>query len=89
MLASGKSKEGLSLLSILDNTKSPLGRKLLRTWVLRPLLKESEIELRTQGVILANAQMEVCADDLPNTHVHAHANTCLHRAHTLSIHTRK
>lgn len=50
VLSAGKSKEGLSLLSILDNTKSPLGRKLIRTWLLRPLLKESEIELRSGGV---------------------------------------
>ena len=30
MLSVGKSKEGLSLISIVDETKSPLGRKLLR-----------------------------------------------------------
>jgi DNA mismatch repair protein MSH5 len=50
MLSVGKSKEGLSLISILDETKSPLGRKLLRTWILRPLIKADEIALRTEGV---------------------------------------
>jgi len=49
-MLSGGSKEGLSLLSILDNTQSPLGRKLLRTWILRPLVKESDIAVRTEGV---------------------------------------
>jgi len=49
-MLSGGSKEGLSLLSILDNTQSPLGRKLLRTWILRPLVKETDIAVRTEGV---------------------------------------
>ena len=31
-------------------TKSPLGRKLLRTWILRPLLKEEDIHMRTEGI---------------------------------------
>jgi DNA mismatch repair protein MSH5 len=50
MLSAGNSKEGLSVLSILDNTKSPLGRKLLRTWILRPLLKEEDLSMRSEGI---------------------------------------
>eukprot|EP00960_Hanusia_phi_P025874 745925-Hanusia_phi.AAC.3 len=42
-LVNGKAKEGLSLLNLMDNTRSILGKKLLRMWILRPILKEQEI----------------------------------------------
>ncbi|KDR82897.1 hypothetical protein GALMADRAFT_220895 [Galerina marginata CBS 339.88] len=47
---SDKTKEGLSLFGILNNTKTTLGRSLLRTWLLRPSLSLSEIRSRHDAV---------------------------------------
>ncbi|MDR1589002.1 MAG: DNA mismatch repair protein MutS [Oscillospiraceae bacterium] len=46
-----------SLLWALDKTKTPMGRRLLRSWVLRPLLSPAEITRRLGGVqeLWANA----------------------------------
>ena len=41
---------GASLLSVLDRTATPMGARLLRDWVLRPLLDEREIWRRLGGV---------------------------------------
>jgi DNA mismatch repair protein MSH5 len=42
----GRSKEGFSLLGILDRTKTAQGKKLLRQWVIRPLISMEEINNR-------------------------------------------
>ncbi|MCK4738476.1 MAG: DNA mismatch repair protein MutS [Deltaproteobacteria bacterium] len=42
-------KEG-TLLDLLDRTKTPMGTRLLTTWVNRPLIISSEINLRLQSV---------------------------------------
>ncbi|KAF8890007.1 muts domain V-domain-containing protein [Gymnopilus junonius] len=47
---SDKTKEGLSLFGILNNTKTTQGRSLLRTWLLRPSLSVSEIRSRHDAV---------------------------------------
>ncbi|KAF8957258.1 hypothetical protein BDZ97DRAFT_2079293 [Flammula alnicola] len=47
---SDKTKEGLSLFGILNNTKTTLGRSLLRTWLLRPSLSLSVIKSRQDAV---------------------------------------
>ncbi|KAF9476534.1 hypothetical protein BDN70DRAFT_863087 [Pholiota conissans] len=47
---SDKTKEGLSLFGILNNTKTTLGRALLRTWLLRPSLSLSTIRSRHDAV---------------------------------------
>ena len=39
-----------SLLSVLDRTTTPMGARLLRSWVLRPLLDEDELWTRQVGV---------------------------------------
>ena len=39
-----------SLLWVLDRTKTPMGRRLIRSWVLRPLLQPSEIVRRLNAV---------------------------------------
>ena len=39
-----------SLLWILDKTKTPMGRRMIRSWVLRPLLKPVQIK-RRQGAV--------------------------------------
>ncbi|MEL4106828.1 DNA mismatch repair protein MutS [Oscillospiraceae bacterium WX1] len=39
-----------SLLWVLDRTKTPMGRRLLRAWVLRPLLHTAEIKRRQAAV---------------------------------------
>lgn len=47
---SDKTKEGLSLYGILNNTKTSLGRSLLRTWCLRPSLSLETINARHDAV---------------------------------------
>ncbi|KAJ6605673.1 DNA mismatch repair protein MutS [Mycena sp. CBHHK59/15] len=47
---SDKTKEGLSLFGTLNNTKTTLGRALLRTWFLRPSLSLSVIKARQDAV---------------------------------------
>lgn len=42
-------KEG-SLISILDQTVSPMGGRMIRNWLLHPLLKKEEIEKRLSNV---------------------------------------
>ena len=46
----GNAKEGWSLFSLLDRTKSKGGRKLLRDWMLKPLLDTREIRARQNAV---------------------------------------
>lgn len=48
----GHTKEGFSLFSLLDRTKSKVGRQRLREWMLKPLLDKSEISRRQDGVEL-------------------------------------
>lgn len=48
----GNSKEGWSLFSLLDRTKSKGGRKLLKEWMLRPLVDLPKIEQRQDAVQL-------------------------------------
>ena len=45
----GKSKRG-SLLWVLDKTKTAMGKRLLRSWLIQPLLSPSEIILRHNAV---------------------------------------
>ena len=49
---SGHSKEGFSLFSLLDRTKSRAGRQRLREWMLKPLIDAEIIALRQDGVEL-------------------------------------
>lgn len=46
----GHSKEGFSLFSLLDRTKSKIGRKCLRDWMLKPLVDREAIQKRHDGV---------------------------------------
>ena len=46
----GHSKEGFSLFSLLDRTKSKIGRKGLRDWMLKPLVDREAIQKRHDGV---------------------------------------
>jgi len=39
-----------SLLWILDKTKTPMGRRMIRAWILRPLLSTASIKRRQSGV---------------------------------------
>ena len=55
------SAEG-TLLSVLDETKTPMGARLLRTWLLAPLLDKTEIERRYDALeLLMSRQGELCA----------------------------
>ncbi len=48
-----------SLISVLDATTTPMGARLLRTWVLRPLLDAREIRSRQAGVAKLVASPEI------------------------------
>ncbi len=39
-----------SLLSVIDRTKTPMGKRLMRRWITQPLLDSTEINLRLSGV---------------------------------------
>jgi DNA mismatch repair ATPase MutS len=47
---SGKDKEGFSLFTLLDRTKSKMGRECLREWMMKPLLDPILIRERQNGV---------------------------------------
>ncbi|KAI0775544.1 DNA mismatch repair protein MutS [Trametes elegans] len=47
---SDKTKEGLSLFGILNNTKTTLGRMLMREWFLRPSMSLSVINMRHEAM---------------------------------------
>lgn len=42
--------ENYSLIRVLDQTKTPMGSRLLRNWLLRPLVDPTEIEKRLEAV---------------------------------------
>ena len=48
----GKEKEGFSLFTLLDRTKSRVGRQCLREWMLKPLLDPGAIKKRHDGIEL-------------------------------------
>ena len=48
----GHTKEGFSLFSLLDRTKSKMGRHTLREWMLKPLMDREEIKGRQDGIDL-------------------------------------
>ena len=48
----GKEKEGYSLFTLLDRTKSKLGKQCLREWMSKPLLDPVEIRKRHDGIDL-------------------------------------
>ena len=45
-----RSEGGVTLLSVLDRTRTPMGRRLLRRWVLAPLVSRPAIERRLDAV---------------------------------------
>jgi Mismatch repair ATPase (MutS family) len=49
---SGKDKEGFSLFTLLDRTKSKMGRECLKEWMMKPLLDPASIRERQNGVAL-------------------------------------
>lgn len=48
----GKEKEGYSLFTLLDRTKSKIGKRCLREWMSKPLLDPAEIRKRHDGIDL-------------------------------------
>jgi len=48
----GHTKEGFSLFTLLDRTKSKVGRQRLKEWMLKPLIDRKEISRRQDGVEL-------------------------------------
>lgn len=50
LLAPLRPEGGATLLSVLDRTRTPMGRRLLRRWVLAPLVRREAIEGRLDAV---------------------------------------
>ena len=48
----GHTKEGFSIFSLLDRTKSKMGRHTLREWMLKPLINREAIQARHDGIEL-------------------------------------
>ncbi len=48
----GREKEGFSLFTLLDRTKSKIGKQCLHEWMLKPLLDAEEIRKRHDGINL-------------------------------------
>ena len=55
-----------SLLWVLDNTKTAMGRRMLRSWVLRPLLSPAQIS-RRQNAVKELFEDSVCRGELMDT----------------------
>ena len=49
-LLSGAGRDGHTLLSLLDETCTPMGGRLLKQWILHPLLSKQAIEARQQAI---------------------------------------
>ena len=70
-------KEGLSLFGVLDTTLTPLGRRLLRTWLLRPSADPKILQTRHEAVALfvrpenegVISQVRNCLKNVTNIHV--------------------
>jgi len=61
----GNSKEGFSLFSLLDKTRSRSGRQRLREWMLKPLLDTEAIAIRQNGVeLMMQPEMQSAAGSI-------------------------
>ncbi|KAF8349474.1 DNA mismatch repair protein MutS [Amanita rubescens] len=67
-LHSDNTKEGLSLFGILNYTRTALGRSLMRTWLLRPLLSLPVIKERHDAVECFTRP----ENQVPSNSIHAH-----------------
>ncbi len=56
-----RQKEG-SLLSIIDKTKTPMGGRLIKSWLVSPLSSAQEIKLRQEGVAELYDISNLCRD---------------------------
>ncbi|GAA5902660.1 uncharacterized protein JCM6883_007199 [Sporobolomyces salmoneus] len=64
-----RGKEGLSILNILDSTRSPLGRTLMRQWLIRPSLELKVIEERHETVACLLRPENVAVADAMRSHL--------------------
>lgn len=71
---SDKTKEGLSLFGILNNTKTSLGRSMLRKWFLRPSLSIPVIEGRHDAVACFMCPENITIADSMHNHLHGIKN---------------
>jgi hypothetical protein len=63
--SAGNAKEGCSLFSLLDRTRTHAGRLRLREWMLKPLLSIEDIQRRQDGVeLLLRAEFQPAAGKL-------------------------
>eukprot|EP00951_Prasinocladus_malaysianus_P044396 scaffold571864_cov36-Prasinocladus_malaysianus.AAC.2 len=63
----GKPKEGFSLFGLLDRCRTQMGRRLLRLWLMRPLVDADTINSRLNTIELllqANDQVDAMSDAL-------------------------
>lgn len=66
----GKGKEGFSLYTLLDRTKSKIGKSCLKEWMLKPLLDPAAIRERQDGVELFLKQS--CRETVSTLMSHLH-----------------
>ncbi len=59
-LVSSVHETGIPLIQVLDKTVSPMGARMLRKWVLLPLMSEQKIEARLDMVSYFYGEEEVC-----------------------------
>ncbi|MEC8147467.1 MAG: DNA mismatch repair protein MutS [Pseudomonadota bacterium] len=50
ILQSNEGNKNLSILHYLDQTKTPMGKRLLRRWILRPITDKTELNIRLETV---------------------------------------
>ena len=50
LLQSSDGKKNFSILYYLDQTKTPMGKRLLRRWILRPITDKNELNIRLKTV---------------------------------------
>ncbi len=65
-----KEKKG-SLLWVLDNTRCPMGKRMIKSWIEQPLVDINEIKLRQDAVASLKENLILC-DDIREilTHIH-------------------
>ncbi|GJN92911.1 hypothetical protein Rhopal_005953-T1 [Rhodotorula paludigena] len=72
---SSATKEGLSLFGIVNHTRSPLGKALLRQWFIRPSLELDVIELRLDAVECFKRETNQAPVDAMRSHIKLVKNT--------------
>ena len=63
VIRSNNNERGISLLSVMGNPKTPMGKRLLRKWLVRPLVDQGEI-LKRQDIVALLYQSPMLLSEL-------------------------